>query len=177
MNTKFCVISIFILTSCDLIDQNHFEVEKQLRPYVDSFYAESNKRGRHIQHENLMISFSPLNGLAGESMDFTTIPTIHIDPTFFNKYSKANAFSYIEYIIFHEMGHALLHRDHKDAYTIMTSNNKLLREYSNNTQTRTLLIDELFGVKEISISLKCNYEKIDTLIALDCISQSKSVNI
>ncbi len=175
MKNALYILSILFFCSCELIDQNHFDVEKELKPFVDNFYAESIKRGQHIQRENLMIYFSPLKGLAGESMNFTSIPTIHIDPTFFNKYSKANAPLYIEYVVFHEMGHAMLHRDHKDAYTIMTPNNKLIKEYSNNTQTRARLTDELFGAEVINSTPMGDFEKSDSLIALECTSQSRSV--
>lgn len=175
MKNILYIISILLFFSCELIDQNHFEVEAELRPFVANFYNEAYKRGRHIQHDNLMIYFSPLSGLAGESMNFTTIPTIHIDPTFFNKYSKENKLAYIEYVVFHEMGHAMLNRDHIDAYTIMTSNNKLIKEFSNGNQTRTRLIDELFDAIEIVTPLIDNYEKRDSLISLECISQGRSV--
>lgn len=169
MKNKLLIIGLLLLSNCELTDQNHFDIEKKLKPFVDSFYVESAKRGRTIQRDNLIVYFMPLKGLMGRSMNLTTIPTVQIDPGIFNKYAKEKKMLIIEYVVFHELGHALLNRDHLNAYTIMTTNNKMLFAYTGSEQARTLLIDELFGANENSITdLTSNIKSYRALEKQDC---------
>jgi hypothetical protein len=54
MKKSILLIGICLLGRCQLIDQNHFDIETELKPFVASFYDESIKRGVRIQRENLL---------------------------------------------------------------------------------------------------------------------------
>jgi hypothetical protein len=167
MKSMILIVGILMLANCELIDQNHFDIEIGLRPFVANFYDESIKRGVRVQRENLLVYLMKLDGLMGETMTSTAIPTIHIDEAIFDKYINKKPL-YIEYVVFHELGHALLHRDHLDSYTIMTANNKMLYSYDNSEQARKLLLDELFGAAEIVTKPLVIGDNSENLILQDC---------
>ncbi len=100
-------------------------------------------------------------------MTSTSIPTIHIDEAIFYRYINEKPL-YIEYVVFHELGHALLHRDHKDAYTIMTSNNKMLNSYCDSEQAKRLLVDELFGTTKATIEPLTVGDNVENLVGQGC---------
>lgn len=131
---------LLLFFSCDFIDQDHFEIDPNLRRYVDKFYIEANARGYNIQHQNLIVRFGSLgNKLWGQSDHNSTIPTVTISSDNFEYLNE----SIVEYVVFHELGHALLYRDHSENYSIMTKDNKHVDDY-NRGINRKELIDELF---------------------------------
>jgi hypothetical protein len=103
---KTLLFALILLTSCtDFTDENHFEVDPKLLPYVDRFYKEAEQRGLSLQRVNLKVEFGKLpEFIAGkfyhESM------TVKIDS------SKSSWKMQPEALVFHELGHALLNRLH-----------------------------------------------------------------
>lgn len=122
------IILLFSLFGCsDLIDESHFEVDKRLLPFVNNFYNEARKNKINIQH-NYLIALIDEQSLEinGSSEVNSSIPKIHINSKFFKEndgYVQGNdsiGFYSIQYVVFHELGHALLYRGHvSDFMSIM----------------------------------------------------------
>lgn len=138
------------MSSCslDLMDTKHWDVCPEAKVHVDKFYKEAANRGIHLQHENLIISLKK----QGDNPDNwgltwgTNPPVITLDYNYVKGFDitakDSVGFLMIEYLVFHELGHALLYRPHNKNFSIMNPSN-LHKEYYN-PLTRPKLIDELF---------------------------------
>ncbi|WP_304233313.1 hypothetical protein [Jiulongibacter sediminis] len=95
-----------------------YRIEEGLEVYVDRFFSEAEKRGVFIEKENLILEFTevinddfcgqcerPKRNRAGQR-----IVSISTDPICWFRESDQNK----EALVFHELGHCLLGRDHKD---------------------------------------------------------------
>lgn len=132
------ILLVFLLTSCtEFLDDNHFDIDPELEYYVEKFYKEGEARGVKIQRLNLLAAKSYAIK-AGESIP-GGIPYIRISGHLIDSRDTMK----IEYVVFHELGHALLYRDHEDN-SIMSTNDYLIPQYKTNPSLRKELIDELF---------------------------------
>jgi len=150
---KRLIIAISLtLTSCldpfNFTDSDHWDVCQEAKIHVEQFYKEAAKRGIHLQHENLLISLKHQeNNPDNWGMTWsTTPPIITLDYNYVKGFDisakDSVGFLMIQYLVFHELGHALLGRSHTNTFTIMNPTN-LHAEYYN-LEKRTKLIDELF---------------------------------
>lgn len=134
---------LLILSSCVFTDENHFDIEDSLKPYVDKFYAEATARGQKIQHDNLLAyttgALKHREGASGQSMP-GGLPTIRIA----DDLMALGDTLLIEYVVFHELGHALLYREHQEGFTMMSTKDYLIPDYKYRPHLRKELIDELF---------------------------------
>lgn len=129
-------------------------VELALEPYFENFEREALERGYRVD-----LSTADISGAIVEIHDediagtcsysrFATNREIVIDESFWN---RANSY-YREYIVFHELGHCYLDRDHLDAClqegiwsSVMRSGTIAGCSDYYNRQTREYYLDELFG--------------------------------
>lgn len=103
---KALLFVLVLLTSCtDFTDENHFEVDQKLLPYVDSFYKEAELRNIHLQRIDLKVKFGSLPEFVAGKF-YRGSNTIKIDS------SKTAWKRQPEALLFHELGHALLGRSH-----------------------------------------------------------------
>lgn len=147
---KYVIIAIIFCSCADFTDERHFEVDARLKPFVDEFYRQGKLNGLNIQRDNLIATIEKCDNpeAYGESIDDAFIPTIHIDPDFFQSviaFNDSLSNYHIQYVVFHELGHALLKRHHTEKRSIMQ---KYIvwgsAEYASYDTTRLTLNKELF---------------------------------
>ena len=121
MKNLFILILALAVQSCSLnsFDQHvEYRVDPLLKPYVDKFYEEAEKRGVELQRVNLIVLLSNEIGSKfglSEIKNGQKIVSI-------NSYLVDSNEKRLKVIIFHELGHALLNRRHKDTQSsIMNS--------------------------------------------------------
>jgi len=135
------------LSSCvDFLDEYHYFVTPELLPFVKLFYTESQKRGFDLPTDGLSVSlYHYRNGDAGDSFNGSLI--IVLDPDFVHR-NLATGYRgdslWVEWVVFHELGHGLLYRDHCAGESIMNPHNEHINEYSSNVAARQRMINELF---------------------------------
>lgn len=163
---------IFMIASCEKEKQFEYRVDDTFEVYVDQFYEEAAKRGIAIPRNNLIIEFTnePTNDFCGECRKAGNIEqsqrTIRIQNS--NNCWKDRLDLNKETLIFHELGHCLLDREHMDEYyddgspkTIMTTfddgpyspciyvldgGNNADQAECNRANRRDFYLDELFGI-------------------------------
>lgn len=129
-------------------------VDKLLWSYFETFEAEATKRGLSVDlaAENILGVFADLSGthVAGQcTHNYNQPQQITIDVPFWNSASELNR----EMIVFHELGHCYLDRNHLDASfsnglckSIMRSGLCCCQDaYTSNN--RTYYLNELFRLK------------------------------
>ena len=142
-----CTIIILIIASCGKITPNQFEVGKELRPYVFQFFIEAERRQIQVKRPNLIISIKSLPKVTlAYGMTYYTNPIeIVIDQDFYQKNCNSDQGKLkIQFILFHEFGHAILGRSHIEANSIMNAKTVGLDYYSCSQSCRNTLINELF---------------------------------
>lgn len=151
------VVFVFVLlmmgaSSCTMEDQNHYYVAPELQPFVVDFYKRAGSYGLRLQHNNVAVVLGKLafseeahgsNGLTNSQTGVT------LDVNFVTQKLATGLRTdsiQVEYVVFHELGHYLLHRDHlsPDHYTIMTAQSSYLGDYRSYPEKREKLIQELF---------------------------------
>ncbi len=112
-NYLFLLIIITSFFSCSKDEDISF-IPSEIQEEVNSFKYEASQRGMNIQFKGLKIilqSTSPHDGHPGAY--FPNENTIRIDTTSdFYKFSPSSK----EHLIFHELGHAILKRDHRNGF-------------------------------------------------------------
>jgi len=116
-----------------------YVVEQELQPYVESFHQEASARGRIILEENLIMIIKDDLGYRGLSLWRSGQRLIYIDREYYNYHKQEH--DVIEFVVFHEMGHAFLGREHTDNYNSIMNIKRV--DYS--LSTRKELLDELFN--------------------------------
>lgn len=112
MKKIFLLVSIIItMSSCFYsgMDDDYSYIQPEIKLHVDSFLKEGEKRNVFVDTYSLKISFGKnKSGVAGLSYSINN--SIIIDSTSFDW--KNNP----EQLIYHELGHLLLHRGHNNEY-------------------------------------------------------------
>lgn len=128
----------------DLIDNERintsYEITTELQPYVDDFYFKADSLGIVIPKENLIISMvdSLRNNIPAGLYNEDGQMVIYFNRDFLNESSHSE----IQFMVFHQLGHRFLHRDHVYGLSIMNPDLPIL-EYENPIKKR-LMIAELF---------------------------------
>lgn len=141
---KYLILAILLCSCSDFFDQDHFEVDTNLQYYTNKFFHEASIRGMDIKPNNLIVKLGNCqkeDGVIGITK-YYSITTIIVDSEFF-KERKSDTLM-IETIVFHEMGHAVFHREHCDIYSLMNPN-KYIQDYRLNPSKRKILTDELLN--------------------------------
>jgi Zn-dependent peptidase ImmA (M78 family) len=142
-------LSAFVLSSCFYsgMDDDVSRIDPQLKPYFDSFIAECKARGIAVYPNCPKIVFGQLSG---SGMTYHNTETIVINPS-------SDAWSMQpEQLVFHELGHLYLHRDHMNKVDDMNEPVSIMSEqlpfYNVNfmgpqifRHSRAHFMDELFS--------------------------------
>ncbi|NOT37395.1 MAG: hypothetical protein HOP11_08465 [Saprospiraceae bacterium] len=140
----FLVVSLF---SCN--NDETYTVDPAFTEFIVTFNKEAQLRSLDYseQLQELNIKFSLLNDNAvGQCQKSKDSHTILIDQTYWNSLSILDK----ELILFHELGHCILNREHIDSSnnricnSIMRSSNTVCRMNYNSTSRKNYL-DELFS--------------------------------
>ena len=105
------VITVLCLSACE--KESHIIIEAPFQEYVDIFFLEAEKRNIKISKNNLEVVFQDHRsycGLGDCSYQDSDIRRVEINP---NCWELINATGK-EILMFHELGHALLKRQHKN---------------------------------------------------------------
>ena len=145
---------LFILfsgISCIKDESVDLFIDNSLQEYFDRFAVEGGLRGFVIDYEALRISgyirvITAPNVIGECAHDETKPNTVIIDHTYWQGANDLER----EFLVFHELGHCALNREHLDAadsqghcISIMTSGTGAC-EINYTLATRSALIDELF---------------------------------
>ncbi len=143
-------IFIGFLQSCSInsFDQHiEYRVDPLLKPYVDQFYEEAEKRGVELQRVNLIVALNTdvINpNYLGVSQLIGDQRMILINQKYYDRFMNESDSLSVERLMFHEMGHAILNRKHILAFSIMNSGS-YYKEYRIDS-LRDVLIDEMFKI-------------------------------
>ena len=149
--TAFLLVIIFVGGACNKDETPDYFVDAPLQPYFDRFEAEAALRGVTIDLVALRVSgdvrlIGTIN-VIGQCVHTEKEPnTVIVDVIYWNSANDLEK----EFLIFHELGHCALNRDHiddsdgnGDCVSMMTSGTGLC--HINYTEsTREALLDELF---------------------------------
>ncbi|NCB68364.1 MAG: hypothetical protein EOM47_05890 [Bacteroidia bacterium] len=107
------LILLIALSACN--DRTEYRVDPEFEPYVTLFTAEAALRGYHFNFEQtgLIIEFADLKDNKAGLCHFEKPIRIEIDKSYWKaigEYPGGNLLR--EHLIFHEMGHGILDRDH-----------------------------------------------------------------
>lgn len=104
---------ILLFTSCIDLD---FQVDPRLKPYFNQFVADAKEHGITIDQDNLIMRLKDLRykNYAGLYESAVFQKYIYIDSvTYFTKHEI------VKLVLYHEMGHAFLKRDHVNEFSYM----------------------------------------------------------
>ena len=107
------VIVFFLFCSCK--KDMKYDVDSELDPYLQRFLYEANARGRNfnLEKKGLVMEFADLESpVIGRC--YRTLPIrVHIDKSYWAAtLNSANMENLREDVVFHELAHGLLSRDH-----------------------------------------------------------------
>ncbi len=152
------IITIFLLTSCykdpiAILNPTYPGVDPELWPHFQNFEKEAARRGINIDlsTENLTGEIDNIHerGVLGVCQYGSAINNhITIDEPFWNSSGSL----YREFVVFHELGHCVLFRDHDESMngngiclSIMRSGTGQCRD-AYTDQNRGYYLDELFSI-------------------------------
>lgn len=127
------LIAIFLFTGC--LPKKEYNIEPELQPIVDRFFAEGRARLVFLRQDNLIVKWADLPAGTGGRSSQDGLQRQRVVKI--NRLYKGRFI--IPHIVFHELGHACLFRGHVTYTSIMNpqvSVSLLEPQY----------IDELFGV-------------------------------
>lgn len=137
---------MFLMASCTMVDQIHFDVDQRLIESVNNVYREGEIRGRIFVRDRITFRVSD-KSIDGKELTSTglcehkgTFIFITINEALF-KNGQPDKLA-LDYMVFHEFGHAI-GRGHTDTYSIMNPN-KYAGDFHNDPEARNKLTDELF---------------------------------
>ena len=148
------LIPVIFFTACQLNSETgelrtYPLVDEDLWPYFQNFEEEALRRGYNIDLNLLevtgLILTIPQQGVAGTCTYGAHINEVNIDVSYWNNSNVLRR----EYVVFHELGHCVLHRDHlEDAdngncLSLMNSGTAGC-DVAYNPTNRDFYIDELF---------------------------------
>lgn len=145
-------IFIGFLQSCSLnsFDQDiEYRVNPELKPYVDLFYEEAEKRGIKLQRVNLYMNLDSSDKVvnpfkSGASFIQGSQKTVLIDTYSF----QTNTDIQNEVLVFHELGHTLLNKSHDDS-GIGIMNTYLISNDSIYKKNRDAFLKHLFTLYKL----------------------------
>lgn len=140
------------LSSCSMFEEPEFNIPSEFQPYVENFFKEAELRGFNIRTSNLQVikekdlskNYSAKAMARNISKNKKQL-TIVFDEDWAN-FNLKNYPERVESVMFHELGHGVLKRDHSTTngcYSLMF-NGGCITCYENNPEQRKKLLDELF---------------------------------
>ena len=115
LNLIILLFSIILFQSCAKNENEHF-IERQLETYFEEFSEEAQERGIEVDFDDLEISAYVENiekvGTLGQCQQYSDgTKEVVIDENYWKNLSNSEK----EFLVFHELGHCVLGRDHLDA--------------------------------------------------------------
>lgn len=150
MKSIILICCLFLLSCSDMTDEKHIQIDQRIMPYYKKFIALSNYYGLDFKDTSIIIEVGPLEeGKTGFTF-YESIVRIRMSQDYVNgllndPYPTPDLSFYLEHAVFHELGHALLRRDHvaSDKISIMTCCMQNAWGYTNEVE-RPILQKELF---------------------------------
>lgn len=149
---KYIILIIAIIsTSCSFVDEPIFVVDEELMPFYNNFINEGLKRGKDLRGVDLVMTLRDMDkdvfGTTNYRLD--RVAQIGINKYYWGEIYK-NGLSLHkdkdEITVYHELGHALLGRNHKQSCgSIMAS--EMACKYDLWQYSKKQMWDELFNVK------------------------------
>jgi hypothetical protein len=149
---KKLLFALLLFVSCTSFDQDvEFKIDPLLKPSVDKFYAQALTRGISLQKTNLIAlvddrSVDPAN--LGEVQMIGDQIVVLINKKHYEIFLTDGDTIFVERLVMHELGHALLNRSHTSSVSIMNSGDYYY-EYKRDS-FRKVLIDELFDKSQFN---------------------------
>jgi hypothetical protein len=146
------ILFVLLLFSCGSFDQVvEYKIDPLLKPAVDKFYAEALTRGINLQKTNLIAivdnrAIDPAN--MGEVQMVGDQIVVLINKNQYERFLNDGDTIFVERLVMHELGHALLDRSHTSGVSIMNSGDYYY-EYKRDS-FRKVLIDELFDKSQFN---------------------------
>jgi len=141
-----------LLIGCNLIDEPHYQVDERLDLFVTEFYRQAKAHGQNISQQDIMITIAPLSCTCNGLTEYGRIPKVTIDMKFYTDHiqsateapDRAEYFNrIIEAVVFHELGHAILHKSHSTG--LMSAESVPYHRYASDETEREKLLKELFN--------------------------------
>lgn len=109
------ILSIGCAPSFQTEPQRTMSIEPELLQYVESFQADSNRLGRPMSINDLVVQFDTLPDrvIANCTRGYGT-PIIRFSITYYNYYKSQGLDHDIEQVMYHELGHCILGLNHND---------------------------------------------------------------
>lgn len=180
----FALLSCLFFSACKKEETSTVLIDPAFEEYVDRFFAEANKRGVDLIKEDIQVNFEDLeDDRCGYGITVNSaIRTVGIsdEPSCWEDFTEIQK----ETFMFHELGHAVLKRQHRDALlpngmfkSIMRGGSAIgiasdtYNDYK--LATRSYYLDELFRVSdaipewgkektEQTLVFQDNFEALDT---------------
>ncbi len=149
-------LTVFVMmTSCS---EKQYKVTPELVTYVDEFYKQAKAHGYNLE-PNVIVSIGDVKKdckCSGYTRKDGPTPTVVIDKWFYNYITTSNdttnnwLLNVLEVVVFHEMGHAILNKDHSETGImhpggLVGDSSKKMVKYSTDSLVRELYINELFA--------------------------------
>ena len=145
----FTCVLLLIMSNCT--EQSNNEIEAELKIHFDTFVSEAQAKGLNISLDQIDIGAYVENiekgGTLGQCKSYSDgSKQIVIDQPFWDRASELER----EYVVFHELGHCLLGRDHDDTKDASGKCISIMQSGEGgcdgiyNLQNRNSLLNELF---------------------------------
>ena len=105
---KILLLAVLATSCYSGMDDDYTYIQPEIRPYYDIFIQEAAKRHVDIDTYGVKISFGPMNDDGQQGVTSHRYREMKIDSA---SYKWKN---YPESLVFHELGHLLLHREHNN---------------------------------------------------------------
>lgn len=150
-HTIYLAVMAILAGSCETDPDFQYFVDEPMRDYFARFEQEAAQRGYTFDLEAMQVSgdirFITTSNVIGQCLHSEEEPnTVIVDKTYWESANDMER----EFLVFHELGHCALNRDHLDTadgrgdcISIMTSGTGACR-VNYNVSNRAALLDELF---------------------------------
>lgn len=138
---RWAAILLLAITSCNSFE-GEYAIERDLQIYVEAFYREAGARGVVLHRENLVVMVREgleANGSWGLSKRNGRQRIVYIDAGYYDDMLRGGHTDRVEFLVFHELGHALLGRHHISG--VASVMNPQWHDYSDH---RNEFLNELF---------------------------------
>jgi hypothetical protein len=144
---KKFVIFFLMLSGCNFVDDYYYAVDPLVESHVDKFYEEANARGIDLDRTNLTVIVTPhfkkFESGAGMAIQEGGQRFVYLWDEVVEYYME-DCPECVENLVFHELGHSLLRKEHKtDTLNIMGISTSF-HVYEGKPELREQLLNQLF---------------------------------
>lgn len=149
---KKIILLTTLLSSCTFIDEDRSHIDKELRPFYDSFMREVRARNIPLRRSEIGLNLYagplkyPRDGVTMYDEREIVINELRVRTDLGHSYNNHVDSMEIQYIVYHELAHYFLDRGHlpDTVLTIMTPDGAHLIDYMRKPDIATKLNKELF---------------------------------